>query len=154
MITVSVMELFLKSAKLLVDGFEKVELDESPADDEFPASLSFYALNPEFDETIDYESIEDCLDKESLTLKISADSIAPYVVTCGDLTLIYSAFSNAIENCKTMLDDTTLTADMRSDVKSGLKRFESYICKLESFLSQTLGGHKQASVQIPPVSHK
>lgn len=154
MVTVSVMELFLKSAELLVDGFEKVELYESPADDEFPGSLSFCALNPEFDETIDYESIEDCLDKESLILKTSADSIAPYVVTCGDLVLIRNAFSNAIENCKTTLHDATLTADMRSEVMSGLKRFESYTCKLDAFLSHTLGLQKQASVQIPPVSHK
>ncbi len=136
MLTVSVVELFLKSAELLAAGCHSVELYEFEGDDEFPPHLSFNAIDDEFDGTVDYEYIEDHLDTKSFKLAFSPDSIAPYTMTFHDLITTAHAYHNAIENCKTCLDDKSLTADMRSEITSSMKKFEQYVQKLDVFLQQ------------------
>lgn len=140
MITVSVVELFLKSAELLSDGYQKVELSELEGDNEFPAALSFEALDDGTGFGVDYGCIEDLSDSNGLSVKFSLDSIAPYAVSFSDLTLTSHAFHNAIENCKTCLDDKTISAELRSEITDSLKRFESYVNDLDSFLRDFIRG--------------
>lgn len=134
MITVNVMELFLKSAELLSDGYQRVELLELDGDNEFPPSLSFSVIDEDNGFNVDYEEIEDCSNDETFSLSFSPDSIAPYTMTLNELGLTSHAFHNAIENCKTCLDDKNLSADSRSKITSSLRSFESYVNKLDSFL--------------------
>lgn len=135
MITVNVIELFVKSAELLADGFLQVELSEIDADDEYPASLSFDAVDGSPCDHVDYESIDDCSKSESFELSFKSDSIAPYPITFNDLRLMSHAFHNAIENCITSLEDVTISTDLRGEITSSMKYFESYVKKLDSFLS-------------------
>ncbi|GFI31056.1 hypothetical protein IMSAGC013_02450 [Lachnospiraceae bacterium] len=136
MITVNVMELFLKSAELLADGYEKVELLEIDGDKGTPASLSFSALDEINEESIDYESIDDCLNDEKFSISFSPGSIAPYPMTLDDLFLIAHALQNAIENCKTALDDKSISAELRSEITDSIKRFDSFYNNLSSFLRE------------------
>ena len=134
MITVNVVELFMKAAELLVDGYEKVELLEIEGDKDSPAFLSFSALDEDNGESVDYESIDDCLNEEEFLIPVSPDSIAPYPMTLNDLSLVAHAFSNAIENCKTCLNDQTISAELRSEIMDSIKRFDSFNNNLISFL--------------------
>lgn len=134
MITVNVLELFLKAAELLSDGYVAAELTEIDDDDELPASLSFSAIDFDDDCCVDYEEIYDCSDEESFELSLTSSSIAPYTVTFNDLFLIACAFHHAIENCKNRLDDKSLSADSRSKLSATLKSFDEYFNKLDSFL--------------------
>lgn len=134
MITVNVMELFLKSAELLSDGYQRVELSELEGDDDLPPALSFSAIDEVHNINVDYEEIEDCSNDETFSLNFSPDSIAPYTMTLNELGLISNAFHNAIENCKTCLNDKSISADLRSEITSSMKNFESYVNKLDSFL--------------------
>lgn len=138
MITVNVIELFTKAAELLNDGFLRVELTELEADDELPSCLSFDAIDEEYDSRIDYENIEDCSNLDSLHLRFNGESIAPYPLSYNDLILSSNAFHNAVENCKTCLDDKSISAEQRSEITKGLKSFQEYASKIDAFLSERL----------------
>lgn len=140
MITVSVVELFLKSAELLSNGYQRVELCELEGDDESPASLSFEAIDDETDFGISYECIDDCSRTDGLKLKFSPDSIVPFTVTLNDLALMSSAFHNAVENCKTCLADKTISGELRSEITASLKKFETYVNDLDSFIRDFIHG--------------
>ena len=134
MITVSTIELFLKSAELLADGYQRVELLELDGDNGAPAYLSFDAIAEDNDSSIDYETIPDHSDGEPFSLRFSPDSVAPYTVSFNEAALISHAFDIAIENCKTCLADTSVSAESRSEIVSCMKKFEAYSTKLNSFL--------------------
>lgn len=134
MITVNVMELFLKSAELLKDGYGKVKLSKIDGNIDSPDFLSFYAVDEDTDSTINYESIDACHDGESPTIFFSPDSIAPYPLTVDELFLVAHAFQNAIVNCKTALDDKNISAELRSKIANSLKCFDSFLNELNPFL--------------------
>ena len=137
MVTINTVELFLKAAELLNDGYDKVEVTELEQDNEWPACLSFEALESISENEcfgVDYESIDDCTSDDTPTISVSTDGPAPYVFTFEDLSLTLCAFENAIENCRNCLDDKTISASERSDITSHLKRFQSFASKLNSFL--------------------
>lgn len=138
MITVSTVELFLKAAEILSDGYDKVEITELEGDEEESNSLSFEVFEEDDFCSIDYETIDDINSSDSSTLTISADAPAPYPITLNELALVSQAFHNAVEYCLTCLKDKTISADTRSDIASSIKEFESYIQKLDSFLNQYL----------------
>ncbi len=136
MITVNVMELFLKSAELLADGYEKVELFETDGTNDSPASLSFTALDNYDESAVDYEEIFDCANEEKFTLSISPNSIVPFTMTSDDLILTAHAYQNAIANCKTSLNDKNISAELRSEIANSLKCFDSFLNNLNYFLRE------------------
>ena len=134
MITVNVMELFLKSAELLSDDYDAVELTEYSSDNESPASLSFDAIDFDNDCCVSYGEINDCSNEDTYELTFTSSSIAPFTVTFDDLTLITCAFHHAIQDCKNILKDKSISADTRSKCSSTLKALDQYFNKVDSFL--------------------
>lgn len=136
MITVSTIELFLKSAELLSDGFCAVELSEYEADNDSPAFLSFDAIDSDNDCSVSYDEITDCSDDDVRKITITPDSIAPFPITFNDLVLIANALANAIEVCKNDLNDPSISADTRSKISTSLKKFDQYYSRVHSFLRE------------------
>ena len=61
MITIKISELLTMVKDLKKSGCKYVEITEFEADDDFPKSLHFEALNPEDGCAIDYEEIEESI---------------------------------------------------------------------------------------------
>ncbi len=140
MITVSVLDLFIKTSELIHDGVGKVELNELDGDDESPRSLSFSAVDDDSDECIDYEEIDDVEDVSCPgldTIELSTDSYAPHVFTMHEISLVLSALHNAISHCLSILDIKSISAEERSKTMQLLKAYQSLVNDLESHFSAT-----------------
>ena len=102
MATYNISSLLSRLAEIKQDGYSFVDITELSADDEFPESLHFDALD-EF-ETVDYEEIESIdLDNlpDSTTNRHSVDDLCGTLLfTYKELGLLENALSNTLQFIK------------------------------------------------------
>ena len=120
---------------MLKDGCDFTEVSVDDGDEEFPRSLMLTAYSADDLIHIDYDSVDECDETQSFSVKLNKDSIAPYTFSLSDLALISQAFHGATEYCLSCLDVPELSADDRSMVTSDMKMFEKKCSDLDNFLS-------------------
>lgn len=134
MATYKVLDLIQRLREILFEGYEYADVREIPADDNFPVSLSFSALDE--DEDIDFEEVESCsipdnYNYQSYTETRSSDSPCEELTfTYNELLAIRHALDNAIENCNTALKDPSISRDIQQDIKTSIIDFRNLQAKL------------------------
>ena len=135
MITVSTLELFKRSAEILNEGFEKVEIDILEADDDLPACITFSgADNDAIFDNQDFDEIEEYNDANYSEFQSKSSEPAPFVSTFDELFLIHKMCSYAKQHCLHTLDDKSLSAEDRSSVMNDLKNINAYNNCLTNYL--------------------
>lgn len=112
-------KLYIEISQLLIDGFETFNIDLPDETDE-SQELYIDAYNPEdmCGTDVFIEANPDNPDEVTL------ETIAPYPLTFGELTIISKAFQLGIEHCRSELNKREISADYRSETMNWLKIFQ------------------------------
>ena len=136
MATYNISSLLSRLAEIKQDGYSFVDFTELSADDEFPESLHFDALD-EF-ETVDYEEIESIdLDNlpDSTTNRHSVDDLCGTLLfTYKELGLLENALSNTLQFIKQESTNDSYTSEEKREMKKDAVEFRNLQAKLAHFL--------------------
>lgn len=127
MVTVNVIDLFLRSAQLLSDGIITVDITEFKGDEDSPSSLEFDANIDEY-ESVSYEPIYS-FDSPDAQEQLEFDEMSPLPITLNfnECKLLSGAMHEAIQSYKTKLNVVSLSADERSKISQSLKELQSFL---------------------------
>ena len=136
MATYNISDLLSRLAEIKQDGYSFVDIYELPADDEYPESLHFDAVDG-FD-SADYEEIES-VDPDNLPTHtkhhISADDLCGLLLfTYEELGLIENALTNTLQFIKQQSKANTYTSEEKREMKKDAIEFRNLKAKLAQFL--------------------
>lgn len=136
MATYNISDLLSRLAEIKQDGYSFVDIYELPADDEYPESLHFDAVD-DFDHA-DYEEVES-VDPDNLPThtkrRIAADDLCGLLLfTYKELGLIENALENTLQFIKQESKDNTHTFEEKHKMKKDAIEFRNLQAKLAHFL--------------------
>lgn len=136
MATYNISDLLSRLAEIKQDGYSFVDIYELPADDEYPESLHFDAVD-DFDPA-DYEEVES-VDPDNLPThtkrRIAADDLCGLLLfTYKELGLIENALENTLQFIKQESKDNTHTFEEKRKMKKDAIEFRNLQAKLAHFL--------------------
>lgn len=119
------------------NGFPYVEINEMPADDEFPVSLSFEAITPY--ETINYEivnsyDIKPGEDFPPITFKLQ-DFCHEISFTFDEIITINHALKNVLEYFKDCENNPQYSKEIKRNIKASSVRCRNLQTKTTNFLN-------------------
>ena len=135
MATYNISELLSRLAEIKQDGYSFVDISELSADDEYPESLHFDAVD-EFD-PVDYEEVES-VDPNNLPTHTKSrhsvdDLCGSLLFTYKELGLIENALSNTLQLINQELKDNSHTSEEKREIKKDAIEFRNLQAKLAHF---------------------
>ena len=127
--------------QIINDGYEFVDIAEFEADDEFPAHLSFDAIENEFS-SVDYEEIDstefpDGYDFEHSVRTFKPDDFCGSIpFTFKEIFTIAHAVDNALEYIKECSKDPSYSKDIIEEMKSSSVEMRNLQAKLAKHLKR------------------
>lgn len=119
-----IIDLYNQLHEIASDGFEYVEISQLEADEDFPESLSFCAVETYYSGVDDYDRVDSCeLPEDYDVADCSIFNPVPFSV--ADFELIKSSLNDSVAYCKKQLDSVTISADERSSITQKLKSYEA-----------------------------
>lgn len=140
MATYKVQDLFNQLSEIINDGYEFVDVYESEADDDFPTSLSFEAID-EY-ENIGYDGVESCEippdhDFNSISTTVRTDSYCSSIVfTYDEIFTIEHAVNNALEYFKECSKDPSYSKEVLAEIKASSIKCRNLQAKLAKYLKR------------------
>lgn len=129
MATYNVIDLMKILSELIYDGHYMADIDEIPADEDFPASLSFSIQDEGFE--IDFGEVDSSEHFE----KIQIPTDVPfYPFSIEELLLIKQSVDNALEYYKSCMDDPSYSPDIKADIRSSSVKARNFQAKLSHIL--------------------
>ena len=139
MATYKTQEILNLISDIATDGYPLVNIYEMEADDDFPTSLSFDAIDPDTGFEVDYESIESCSNSE-------IDSSSRYIATkddyCGlgftfdEVAIIHMALKNALLHLKNCVENPECPDADKTKIKTSSIDMRNVQAKIEKFMKR------------------
>lgn len=124
--------------ELINDGYPYAEITELSADEEFPASLSFSALEDEFG-NVDYDGVDALPDDYDYSqgINISADTPC-FILTLQETATVLHSLDNALEYFKecSANKDGLYDRDTLNQIKSASVSCRNLQAKVRKFLNR------------------
>ena len=131
-------ELLNRITELINDGYSYAEISECPADDEFPASLTFSAVEDELG-NIEYDDVDALPDDYDYSHVAGINSDTPcFTLTLHETATALHALDNALEYFKecSANKDNLYDRDTLDQIKSASVRCRNLQAKTREFLNR------------------
>ncbi len=137
----NVKDLLLQLTQIASDGYEFVEVSEIPAEEEFPDSLQFTALeNGDF--FVDYDSIDSVDVSEEYNYQTSPHACSidspctELIFSYKEMFVLKHAVDNALEHFKEEMGKPDCSREIKDEIKSASIDVRNIQAKLNQLMSR------------------
>lgn len=138
MATYKTIELIDKLSELINDGYEYVDINELDADEEFPESLTFEAIESN-SSSIDYEDVESVIVPEDYDYQRGyhkvkgTDSCLTLSFTYNEISYLSHAIDNVLQFTKEYIKDPSCSKEEIADIKASSIHWRNLQAKFAKF---------------------